>query len=141
MRLMDERSGLEVLPRDVCLALLAEEEVGRLAVIDGFHPRIFPVNYAMDGETVVIRTAPGTKLTFGSRGPVCFEIDHYDRTAREGWSVVIDGSLEEVTPMSAPQVIQSTMASGVEPWATGVKDHWLRLDTARITGRRIQQRF
>jgi nitroimidazol reductase NimA-like FMN-containing flavoprotein (pyridoxamine 5'-phosphate oxidase superfamily) len=141
MKLTDRNSSLVILPRDECLRLLAHEEVGRLAVIDGFHPRIFPVNYAMDAETIVIRTAPGTKLTFGTRTPVCFEIDHYDRSAREGWSVVVDGTLEEVTSMSAPDVQQSTREAGVEPWAAGAKDHWLRLGTTRMTGRRIEHRF
>jgi uncharacterized protein len=139
--MMDRNSGLEILSHEVCLQLLAEEEVGRLAVIDGFHPRIFPVNYAMDGETIVIRTAPGTKLTFGTRSPVCFEIDHFDQTAREGWSVVVDGTLEEVSSMSAPEVLQSTLTAGVEPWADGAKDHWLRLGTSRISGRRIDHHF
>lgn len=112
-----------------------------MAVVDGFHPRIFPVNYAMDGEAVVIRSAEGTKLTFGTRQPVCFEIDHFDREAREGWSVLVDGTLEEVTALSAPDVVRSTMASGVEPWAAGPKDHWLRLATTHMSGRRIEHRF
>ena len=137
----DRNSGLEILSRDECLELLAGEEVGRLAVVDGLHPRIFPVNYAMDGDTIVIRTAPGTKLTFGTRSPVCFEIDHYDRAGREGWSIVVDGMLQEVNSLSAPAVVRSTLASAVQPWAAGAKDHWLRLDTVRITGRRIEQRF
>ena len=136
---MDRNNELEVLPREVCLALLAGEEVGRLAVIDGFQPRIFPVNYAMDGDTIVIRSAAGTKLTFGTRDPVCFEIDHYDRAIREGWSVVVNGSLQEVNSLSSRTLMRDTLRTGVEPWAAGVKDHWLRLETAQMTGRRIEQ--
>jgi len=139
MRLMDRNNELEVLPREVCLALLADEEVGRLAVIDGFQPRIFPVNYAMDDDAIVIRSAAGAKLTLGTRDPVCFEVDHYDRGTREGWSVVVNGTLQDVNSLSAPAMRRGTLTSGVEPWAAGVKDHWLRLETARMTGRRIGQ--
>src|SRR5207302_383028 len=93
------------------IADLAAYVAVRLAVIDRCHPRIFPVNYAIDGETIVLRTAEGTTLTCGTRDPVCFEIDHYDPSAREGWSVVVDGTLEEVTRLSAPGGVRSAMES------------------------------
>lgn len=51
--------GLRVLDRDQCLRLLADDEIGRLAVIAGNTPAIFPVNYALDGDTIVFRTDPG----------------------------------------------------------------------------------
>ena len=59
---------LRVLDRDQCLRLLAEDEIGRLAVIAGNTPAIFPVNYALDGDTIVFRTDPGTKLARGPPG-------------------------------------------------------------------------
>jgi uncharacterized protein len=59
---------IRLLDRDQCLSLLAGDEVGRLAVIVGNTPTIFPVNYALDGDTIVFRTDPGTKSSTG-RGP------------------------------------------------------------------------
>ena len=77
--LMDGRTGIEVIDRDECLALLAAESVGRIAVIAGAEPVIFPVNYAMDGETIVFRTAVGSKFAAAVRGTrVSFEIDRFD---------------------------------------------------------------
>jgi Pyridoxamine 5'-phosphate oxidase len=65
-----------VLDRDQCLRLLADEVIGRLAVIAGNTPAIFPVNYALDGDTIVFRTdpvgrgdgvPPGSKVLTGAR--------------------------------------------------------------------------
>ena len=84
MRFVDSRTGIEILERDECLDLLRADEIGRLAVLSGTGPVIFPVNYALDGEAVVFRTAPGTKLDSGPRSPACFEIDAFDRATKSG---------------------------------------------------------
>jgi nitroimidazol reductase NimA-like FMN-containing flavoprotein (pyridoxamine 5'-phosphate oxidase superfamily) len=92
---------LRVLDRDQCLRLLAEDEIGRLAVIAGNTPAMFPVNYALDGDTIVFRTDPGTKLAHGPRARASFEVDRFDHAGRAGWSVVATGRLEEVTHYDA----------------------------------------
>jgi uncharacterized protein len=56
MTWIDRRPELEALPREACLALLAAEEVGRFVCVAGGQPHIVPVNYALDGETIVFRT-------------------------------------------------------------------------------------
>ena len=50
--------GLEILDREACLGLLADDEIGRLAVLAGGAPLILPVNYQLDGEAIVFRTDP-----------------------------------------------------------------------------------
>ena len=42
--------------------LLREAVVGRLAVMSDDRPDIFPVNHLVDHESVVFRTAAGSKL-------------------------------------------------------------------------------
>jgi nitroimidazol reductase NimA-like FMN-containing flavoprotein (pyridoxamine 5'-phosphate oxidase superfamily) len=135
-RTIDARTGLEVLDHDACIRLLAADEVGRLALVDGGAPVVFPVNYVLDGEAIVFRTAPGTKLALGPRGPVAFEVDAFDRTARTGWSVVATGRLEEVTHFDSP-TLRRVKDLPVESWAGGERPHWMRLVPSRITGRRI----
>lgn len=135
MRTVDPRSGLETLDRAQCLALLAGDEVGRLAVVSGGAPVVLPVNYALDGDVVVVRTDAATALGDGVRGPACFEVDAFDRARRTGWSVVVAGRLEEVTPYDGA-AIERARAVAVEPWG-GPKGHWLRLVPTRITGRRV----
>jgi nitroimidazol reductase NimA-like FMN-containing flavoprotein (pyridoxamine 5'-phosphate oxidase superfamily) len=135
-RTIDARTGLEVLDHDECVQLLAADEVGRLALVDGGAPVVFPVNYRLDGEAIVFRTAPGTKLAAGPRAPVAFEVDAFDRTTRTGWSVVATGRLEEVTQFD-PSTYRRMKDMPVEPWAGGERPHWMRLVPNRITGRRI----
>lgn len=133
------RGDLRRLDRDECLTRLAQDSVGRLAVITaGGSPAVFPVNYALDGETIIIRTDPGTKLADGPRGPACFEIDEIDRNSREGWSVTATGRLEEVTPYQAAQVARAR-ALDLEPWADGPKTHFLRLVPSWISGRSVER--
>ncbi|MGQ0432535.1 MAG: pyridoxamine 5'-phosphate oxidase family protein, partial [Microthrixaceae bacterium] len=60
MRMIDDRTGLEVLAQDECLRLLHKQGVGRVAVVAGGRPMIFPVNYVVDGRTIVFRTDEGT---------------------------------------------------------------------------------
>ncbi len=137
MRQQAANSGIDVIDREECLTLLAADETGRLAIIDGQRPVIFPVNYVLDGEDVVFRTAPGTKLDQGPRSPACFEIDSFDRQQQAGWSVVVNGRLEEVTRFDAAR-FERMSDLPVHPWATGDKDHVMRLVPSAITGRRIR---
>ena len=87
------RTGLDILDRDECLALVRHQPVGRIAIVDGSHPLVFPVNYLLDGDDVVFRTGEGTKLDLAQRAPVCFEVDEIDPATRGGWSVMIHGRL------------------------------------------------
>ena len=133
---LDARTGLETIPPDECRRLLAGDEIGRLAIVDGGTPMVFPVNYVLDGEAIVFRTAPGTKLSSGPRHRATFEVDWFDRSRRTGWSVVATGRLEEVTHFDAA-THDRVRALPVDPWAGGDRPHWMRLVPSRVTGRRI----
>ena len=62
MRQVDARTGIQVMDRDECLALLTGEHVGRLAVIHGGSPMIYPVNYVLDGDDIVFGSDPVPRL-------------------------------------------------------------------------------
>lgn len=132
-----ELPHLEWIEREECLRLLADEEVGRVALADWDTPLIFPVNFCLDGETIVFRTDPGTKLTRGFSARASFEVDAIDRLRRSGWSVVVVGRLEEVTE-DGSGALARLQTLPVTPWAGGDKAHWMRLTPSRITGRRIR---
>lgn len=136
MTTADVRAGLDVVYEAECLELMATEEVGRLAVSVGGQPLVFPVNYALDGREVVFRSNAGTKLEAGLGRSVCFEVDHFDRAARTGWSVIVVGRLEEVTPADSVSLQERIHSLPVEPWA-GQRERWLRVVPRAITGRRI----
>lgn len=135
MRLIDDRTGIEVLERSACLRLLRSNSVGRVAAMSGGRPILLPVNYAMDDESVVFRTAPGTKLSAAVRGaPVAFEIDHADPVFHTGWSVVVVGWAEEIVDPSARERLDGL---GLRPWAPGEKEHWVSINAESISGRRV----
>jgi uncharacterized protein len=118
--------------------VLAGDEIGRLGYLSGNGAIVVPVNYALDGETVVFRTDPGTKFEQGPRHRVSFEVDCFDRERRTGWSVVATGRLEEVTPYDAT-TFDRVRRLAVHPWAGGDKGHWMRLVPDRVTGRRVSR--
>lgn len=139
MTTVDAQSGLERISREECVALLNSQDVGRLVVVDGGRPLIFPVNYAMDGEAPVFRTASGTKLWAASRSPVAFEVDEVDGQSRTGWSVVVHGVAQEVTAFDSGELQERVYGLPVHPWAQGDKPSLVRVAPRLITGRRIRQ--
>jgi uncharacterized protein len=135
MHLVDGRTGLEVIERDECLRLLGSKRVGRLAVAAPNGADVFPVNYALDGDRVVFRTGPGTKLNRAERAQVAFEIDHTDEAERLGWSVVVHGFVDS---REGDDALRWADEIGVEPWhAPDQKPHVLVIVPTTITGRRI----
>jgi uncharacterized protein len=135
MRLIDPRTGIEVMDREECLRLLEAEVVGRLAVVEDGRPVVLPVNYAMDGERIVFRTAQGTKLDAVVRGSaVAFEIDHTDRIYQTGWSVLVSGRAELVTDH---RELERARALPLRPWSEHEKSNWVAIHPQTVTGRRI----
>jgi uncharacterized protein len=127
---------LDELDRDDCLALLAQHNLGRLAVKIADQPLIFPVCYALDRDAIVFRTDPGTKLYGARHQPVAFEIDGIDVIDgdRKGWSVLVVGQAELVENGSDKRRLE-TLYLG--PWSSGPKAHWVRIRGGAITGRVI----
>ena len=128
-------AGIEAVPREECLHLLATHALGRLAVVSDGHPLVFPVNYALDGESIVFRTDVGTKLfATVSEHDVAFEIDGADTLYHTGWSVLVVGTGTEVTD-PGEQARLTHLRRG--PWCPGPKSHWIRIRPREVTGRRI----
>ena len=66
---------------------------------------------------------------------VAFEIDDYDLAGRQGWSVLIQGPAHHV---EAEDARARAKEAGVEPWAPGDRELFLRIVPHRVTGRRIK---
>ena len=128
---------MEEISADECLELLRTESVGRIAVIDGYHPFVAPVNYVMAGVHIVFRSGPGTKLDVLRRRPIGFEVDRVDPAGRSGWSVYVIGIAREVDVEFAADLIRRAAGPLPEPWAGGDRRHLVQLVPQRITGRRI----
>jgi nitroimidazol reductase NimA-like FMN-containing flavoprotein (pyridoxamine 5'-phosphate oxidase superfamily) len=128
---------LDAIPAEECYELLATHEFGRIGVNAEHYPLIIPVNYGMDGRTIVIRTHPGTMLAAAAHANVTFEVDEVDRRTRSGWSVLVRGLAEEVGDEHRAELVARTREAGVQPWAPGEHGSWLRLIPHAVSGRRI----
>jgi nitroimidazol reductase NimA-like FMN-containing flavoprotein (pyridoxamine 5'-phosphate oxidase superfamily) len=136
---MDEEvpgQELEEIGEDECFALLCTQSLGRLAVVRDGRPEIFPVNYALDGHTITIRTGPGSKLTYASLAHVAFEVEDIDRVTREGWVVEVRGFAEEITD-TGDRWSEHARNAGAIPWVKGPHDRYLAISHTQVSGRRI----
>ena len=85
-------SEIRELPEERCWELLADHDVGRLAVSVMNRPDIFPVNYVVADGAIMVRSAPGQKFAAATLGTaVAFEVDALDETTKTGWSIVVQG--------------------------------------------------
>ena len=126
----------EELERSECLELLANGNYGRLGVMVDGYPVVLPMQYALDGERVVLRTNPGSKFSQAPLANVSFEIDHVDLERETGWSVLVQGVAEDITNAIDTLSVQARELT-VDTWAQSPADCWLAIVARKITGRRI----
>ncbi len=129
-----DHAGLEILPFDVCLQLLATVPVGRVSFLADGEIVVLPVNHVVDGQDPVFRTARGSKLSAAEgQDLVAFEADSYDERTRSGWSVLVNGRAQAVYEEAE---IQRLSRLGLHPWVTAVdRPCWVRIRPTSITGR------
>ena len=125
---------MTVLSEDECWSLLSSVSLGRLVTILGGQPEIFPVNFVTQRQTVLFRTAQGTKLFSAvMNNQVAFEAD--DHTLAEGWSVIVKGTAHV---LSANADILDAQEAPLLPWTATLKPVYVRVIAMEITGRRFK---
>jgi nitroimidazol reductase NimA-like FMN-containing flavoprotein (pyridoxamine 5'-phosphate oxidase superfamily) len=131
---------IEELSENECLELIAPGGIGRIAYVGRFGPAVLPVNYELRGGAIVFRTAEHGPLDkdlrtgiAGADYKVAFEIDDIDLGARQGWSVLVQGPAHHVTGDEE----EAVRRTGVEPWAPGDRELFVRIVPSRLTGRRV----
>ncbi len=121
------------LTRDECWQMLRAEEFGRLAyrLLDEVH--ITPINYAVDGDTLLFRTAEGNKLLAVAMGSeVAFEIDRYgEESAR---SVVVRGSARLLPEDEARRAENVPL----RPWVPTLKYNVVEIQPKVVSGRAFE---
>jgi nitroimidazol reductase NimA-like FMN-containing flavoprotein (pyridoxamine 5'-phosphate oxidase superfamily) len=130
--------GLEELSADECWRLLGTQQVGRIAVVVGHYPLVFPVNYAVADGVILFRTGAGTKLWAIHRSNVTVEVDEFDSVQRSGWSVMARGAAQEVDPTRDPRLARQLDAAAGAPWAPGERNHLVRVVVDAVSGRVIR---
>ncbi|TDD89862.1 pyridoxamine 5'-phosphate oxidase family protein [Actinomadura darangshiensis] len=137
---ISDQPVLEELDRAECLKLVAGGSVGRVAFDDGEGPTVIPVNYAVDGDTVIFRTSVTGRLNrslmtavVGGEVRAAFEVDRFDEADHAGWSVLVRGGAH---PLSDEEKARVTP---VDPWPGGDRDAWFRLTAMDVSGRRLHR--
>ena len=132
---MFQRQELEVLDREQCLEVLQTVRVGRLVFTEDALPAVQPVNFRMWRDNVVIRVAGGAKLSAAARNfVVAFQADELDPDLRTGWSVTVVGHAQRITDVDELVEVSGTF---IQPWVDGNRDHFVRIRTEKVTGRRL----
>ncbi len=128
---------LEDLTTKECLTYVAGGGVGRFLFVDPDRgPMAIPVNYRMEGDDVVFRTASDSIVADAvHQHHVSFDVDHLDDALSEGWSVLISGHASIITDAAG---LKRARALGIDPWAGGGLDTYVRLVPSQISGRRIR---
>jgi nitroimidazol reductase NimA-like FMN-containing flavoprotein (pyridoxamine 5'-phosphate oxidase superfamily) len=131
-------SGPAVLSHGECDELLHQQSVGRIGFVVGGWPVILPVNYTFDGQDIVIRTDARAKLAAETRwsAPVVLEVDAPVTVFKSGWSVLAHGVATEVRDR---EELARLRTLPLEPWAAGVREHWIRIRVVQMTGRRLAE--
>jgi nitroimidazol reductase NimA-like FMN-containing flavoprotein (pyridoxamine 5'-phosphate oxidase superfamily) len=131
---------MEELDENECLRLIGAGGIGRIAYAGRFGPAVLPVNYKLRGGAIVFRTAEHGPLDEDLRTgiadadyKVAFEIDEIDLAAGRGWSVLVQGPAHHVEGAELDVV----RGAGIEPWAPGDRELFVRIIPTRITGRRV----
>lgn len=126
---------IEMLTSDRSWELLGTQELGRLVTHVGETIDIFPVNYVVDGEGILFRTAPGSKLfELTVNTDVLFEVD--DHTDTDAWSVIIRGY---ATALESDADVQRAETAGLRPWIPTVKRVYVRIAPTSVSGRAFRR--
>ena len=127
---------LEEIPYEDCLQLLRVMPVGRIAVVIDTYPVVLPINYRLVETSsrvwIAIRTRAGNVI---DRAPInaAFEIDGIESAERQGWSVLVQGTLHHVDPEAA----DFREHFDPHPWLGEELDSWMVIEPFSITGRRL----
>ncbi|PQE01258.1 pyridoxamine 5'-phosphate oxidase [Mycobacterium sp. EPG1] len=113
--------------------LLGSVSLGRLVTTVNGWTEIFPVNFVVQKNTVLFRTAEGTKLlTTALNEYVVFEAD--DHNVAEGWSVVVRGKAKLLA--TSTEIAEARRAA-LYPWIATQKERFVRITPQTVTGRRF----
>ena len=130
---MSDHEAVGVMTPEECWEMLRTHEFGRLAFHLAGEVHLTPINYAVDGDTLLFRTAEGSKLLAVEMNPdVAFEIDEFDE--EHATSVVLRGvarHLGEAEEHRAENV-------PLRPWVPSLKSDVVEIRPTEISGRRFE---
>ena len=121
------------LTSEECWEMLREQEFGRLAfrLVDEVH--ITPINYAVEGGSLLFRTAEGNKLLAVVMGSdVAFEIDRYGEDSAR--SVVVRGTARLLPEDEAHRADNIPL----RPWVPTLRYNVVEIEPKVVSGRAFE---
>lgn len=127
IRVLDEQQSYE---------LLSTTTIGRVGFVHEGRVQILPVNFAVSGHHLLLRTAPDGLLAELTPEPVevSFEVDYHDPLGSTAWSVLMHGALSR-----APEEQAADIGARVHPWADGERILPLTFRIESIAGRSVRR--
>jgi nitroimidazol reductase NimA-like FMN-containing flavoprotein (pyridoxamine 5'-phosphate oxidase superfamily) len=122
---------------DECRRLIEDGGVGRVAFQSRSGQHIVPVNFELDGDSIVFRTTPYSEL--GRQAPgseAAVEAEGLAVQGQSGWSVVARGQLDVIPGYFETAAIR--FGKDPTPWAEGVRRLYMRLTWRELTGRWLE---
>lgn len=116
-----------------CWQRLSEVRVGRIVYDDIDGPVMLPVNHLVDGESIVVRIAPTSRMALLARDArVAYEADDVAPDGSASWSVLVRGRAEFLsTPLPPGPHARPT------PAVAGDRAQFVRIVPRGVTGRRL----
>lgn len=131
-----DHNGLEVLDRAECLELLRSVPIARMGLSMKALPVILPVNIAVEGDNIFVRTDTGSKVEAAlHHAVVAVEADHHDAFGHTGWSVLVQGQTRLIED---PREIDRLHDLHLVSWANHEAALWVAISAEIVTGRRIR---
>lgn len=127
--------GAEILSEAICWERLRKTSIGRLGVHHEGQPAIYPINYLVDGSSIVFRTRQDSKIYQAPRlERVAFEIDGLEPRQDNVWSVLVKGFGRFI---DSHQEIAEVDELPLHPWVDAERSAWVRITPVEVTGRRF----
>lgn len=127
------RETVTELPLEECWDLLRAQALGRLAFHLAEQVHIRPINYVADRDTLLFRTAEGSKLLgVVLNEDVALEID--GENGHIAWSVIVRGTATLLDEMAAHRADNLPL----RPWVGTDKDNVIEIIPYAISGRRFE---
>ena len=118
-----------------CWALATTRSSGRLGFFRDGLLDIFPVNYFVLDNHVYFRTSADGIIATSYLEHAAFQIDHVDKEAYSGWTILLNGPAVRVED---PSLLTTLWGKAIdEPWAPGQRDLFFDLAPTLVRGRRV----
>ena len=129
---MTDQVVTELSPEE-CWEMLRDEEFGRLAYLLAGEVHITPINYAVEGGSLLFRTAEGNKLLAVVMGSdVALEIDQYGEDRAR--SVVVRGPARLLPEDEAHRAENVPL----RPWVPTLKYNVVEIEPKVVSGRAFE---